>query len=123
MLHSPWSRRVIPSTVIAVALALLGTVLLIAGSPDSAQAASLVGKPCKKVGTTMGDGPGRTVICTKLKSGKKKGKLVWKLSKGTNPGPGPGPNPDPACKTRPVFTKDFIAPEHVQVVVPIDVQE
>ena len=120
MLHSPWSRRVIPSAVITAALALMATVLSIALVGPSAQAASLVGKPCKKVGMTMGDGPGRTVICTRMKKGPKKGRLIWQLSQ--SPTPGPGPNPDPACKTRPVFTKDFIAPEHVQVVVPIGQQ-
>ena len=46
-----------------------------------AQAASLVGKPCKKAGITRADGPGRTVICTKMKKGPKKGKLIWQLVK------------------------------------------
>ena len=114
-------RSLRPRITVSLAL-VVGVGLSAALLSAPAQAASLVGKPCKKVGATMGDGPGRTVICTKLKSGKKKGKLVWKLSKGTNPGPGPGPNPDPACKARPVFTKDFIDPDHVQVVVPIGQQ-
>jgi hypothetical protein len=117
------------SMVGAITLGLIVSMTVVSAP---AQAASLVGKPCKKVGATMGDGPGRTVICTKIAKGKKKGKLVWKLMKGPNPGPGPGPNPDPGpgpgpnpepgCSSPPVFTKDFIDPDHVQVVVPIGQQ-
>ena len=65
----------------------LGLIVSMTVVSAPAQAASLVGKPCKKVGATMGDGPGRTVICTKIKKGKKKGKLVWKLMK-VAPAPG-----------------------------------
>lgn len=103
----------------AIAATLVVAAMLVSAP---AQAATLVGKPCTKVGTMMGDGPGRTVICTKLRSGKKKGKLVWKLKKGGNPGPGPSPSPEPGCTSRPVFTKDFIDPDQVQVVVPIGQQ-
>ncbi|MFZ8981623.1 MAG: hypothetical protein ACO21N_07135, partial [Candidatus Nanopelagicales bacterium] len=67
----------VATTVMLVALAVV---------PGPAHAASLVGKPCAKVGAPMGDGPGRTVVCTKITNGKKKGKLVWKLMKGPNPG-------------------------------------
>ncbi len=100
-------------------VAAAGALALVAGlSPvllsGSAQAASLVGKPCAKVGQTMGDGPGRTVVCTRVKKGKKKGKLVWKLMK--------GPAPGPECTSRPVFTHDVIALDQVQVAVPIGQQ-
>lgn len=76
--------------LVAASLALvlavgLGAALL--ASP--AHAATLVGKPCKKAGAMQGDGPGRTVKCVKITKGKNKGKLVWKLVKGPNPGPGP----------------------------------
>lgn len=54
-----------------------------------AQAASLEGKPCKKAGATRPDGPGRTLVCTKITKGPKKGKLVWKLAKSPAPPPTP----------------------------------
>jgi invasion protein IalB len=110
--------RRIRATVAVAASALI--VMAVLAAP--AQAASLVGKPCTKAGTTSGDGPGRTVICTKMTKGKHKGKLIWQLHRGPNPGPGPGPGPTPGCTTRPVFTKDFIDPDQVQVVVPIGQQ-
>jgi len=78
--------RAMRTTFIA-ALAVLVAVAL-ASAP--AQAASLVGKPCKKAGMTKSDGPGRTVICKKAKQGKFKGKLVWQLQANPTPGPGPG---------------------------------
>ena len=105
------------SMVGAITLGLIVSTTVVSAP---AQAASLVGKPCKKVGATMGDGPGRTVICTKITKGKKKGKLVWKLMKGPNPDPNPGP--EPGCTTRPVFTRDVIDLDQVQVVVPIGQQ-
>ena len=123
-----WMRRPLPNAV-GVALAIAALVgMSVAAAP--AQAASLVGKPCTKLGATQGDGPGRTIICTKMTKGKNKGKLIWQLQKGPNPGPGPGPNPGPgpgpnpgpSCTARPVFTKDFIDPDQVQVVVPIGEQ-
>jgi hypothetical protein len=72
------------------------TGLALASAP--AQAASLVGKPCTKLGAKQGDGPGRTIICTKMTKGKNKGKLIWQLQKTPNPGPGPGPGPSPATQ-------------------------
>lgn len=78
---------------VTVSLALVvGVGLSAALLSAPAQAATLVGKPCKKVGMTRGDGPGRTVKCVKVTKGPKKGKLVWKLVKRPNPGPGPGPS-------------------------------
>jgi hypothetical protein len=66
-----WMRWPLPNAV-GVALAIAGLVgMSVAAAP--AQAASLVGKPCKQVGATQGDGPGRTVICTKMTKGKNKG--------------------------------------------------
>jgi hypothetical protein len=61
-----------------------------------AQAASLVGKPCTKLGAKQGDGPGRTIVCTKMTKGKNKGKLIWQLQRNPGPGPGPGPGPSPS---------------------------
>ena len=75
----------------AKAAALATALIAMAALSAPAQAASLVGKPCKKAGITSADGPGRTVVCTKMTKGKNKGKLIWQLQKG--PGPGPGPNP------------------------------
>jgi hypothetical protein len=70
------------------------TGLALASAP--AQAASLVGKPCKQVGAKQGDGPGRTIVCTKMTKGKNKGKLIWQLQRNPGPGPGPGPGPSPS---------------------------
>ena len=70
------------------------TGLALASAP--AQAASLVGKPCTKLGAKQGDGPGRTIICTKMTKGKNKGKLIWQLQRNPGPGPGPGPGPSPS---------------------------
>jgi len=114
------SRHLVPSLVVAAVLALIGTAGAIAIGPEPAQAATLVGKPCPKLGMTMGDGPGRTVICSRVKKGKHKGKLRWTLVKG--PSPSPGPSPGESCAARPVFTRDVIALDHVQVVVPIGQQ-
>jgi hypothetical protein len=70
-------------------LALIASAVLaagvLAGSP--AHAASLIGKPCSKAGTTTGDGSGGTLICTKMKKGKNKGRLVWQPLKGPAPAP------------------------------------
>ena len=64
--------------------------MLVVGTAVSAPAqASLVGKPCKKVGATTVDGSGRTLVCVKVKRGKNKGKLIWRLKKGPNPDPTP----------------------------------
>lgn len=65
----------------------MATSLAIVGAP--AQAASVEGKPCKKAGVTRPDGPGRTLVCTKITKGPQKGKLVWKLAKRPTP-----PSPD-----------------------------
>lgn len=76
----------------ALAAALAAAVSLAVGiSPLSApaQAASLVGKPCSKEGATIGDGPGRVLVCTKITKGKNKGKLVWRLQKTPTPPPSP----------------------------------
>ncbi|MBM3690066.1 MAG: hypothetical protein FJW80_10540 [Actinobacteria bacterium] len=123
------SRYAVGASVVGLASAVaLGVMASLLSGP--AQAASLVGTPCQKVGMTMGDGPGRTVVCTRIKKGKNKGKLLWQLSSGpapspspsTSPGPGPSPSPPESCKQRPVFTRDGLALDHVQVVVPIGQQ-
>jgi len=88
----------VPGRTTTLVAVMLSATLAFAGLlAPAAQAATLVGKPCKKAGVTQGDGPGRTVICTKITKGKKKGKLVWKLVKGGGgqPGPTPSPTPDP----------------------------
>ena len=117
-MRSSASRHVIPAMVVAVVLAVIGTAVAAVVTPGRAQAASLVGKPCPKVGITKGDGPGRTVICARVKKGKHKGKLRWTLVTG----PSPSPSPSDGCTARPVFTRDVIALDHVQVVVPIGQQ-
>jgi hypothetical protein len=65
--------------------------MLLAGSiavgSTPASATNLVGKPCSKVGATTGDGVGGTLICTKIKKGKKKGRLAWQPMKGPKPSP------------------------------------
>jgi len=80
------ARPAIAASLAAVLAAGLGAALLAA----PAQAASLVGKPCKKVGATQSDGPGRTVKCVKVTKGKDKGKLIWKLVKDPGPTPSAG---------------------------------
>lgn len=65
---------------------------------ETAAANSLVGKRCTKPGATRADGPGRTVVCAKAKSGKNKGKYIWVLVSGPTPTPSPSPSPSPAVK-------------------------
>ena len=84
--------KTIRATLAAAATVLIGTAIL----SGPAQAAPVVGKPCKQAGMTSVDGAGRTVVCKKAKAGKNKGKLVWQLQNGPNPGPGPGPGPGPS---------------------------
>jgi hypothetical protein len=86
------SRAVL--AIVTAGTCAMATSLAIVGAP--AQAASLVGKPCTKLGATQGDGPGRTIICTKMTKGKNKGKLIWQLQRNPGPGPGPGPGPSPS---------------------------
>ncbi len=76
-------------TFVAVSTVTLAAVLSVSLVGSSAQAASLVGKPCKKAGVTRPDGPGRTLVCAKITKGPQKGKLVWKLAKPPIP-----PSPD-----------------------------
>jgi hypothetical protein len=73
----------------------VAAVASLAFASAPAQAASLVGKPCTKLGATQSDGPGRTIICTKMTKGKNKGKLIWQLQRNPGPGPCPGPGPGP----------------------------
>ncbi|MEK9663244.1 MAG: hypothetical protein VW082_01355 [Candidatus Nanopelagicales bacterium] len=54
------------SQFIGVCALLASVTLGLALVNAPAQAASLVGKPCKKAGATTGDGPGRTLVCTKI---------------------------------------------------------
>ncbi len=107
-------------------LALSGVMsigLLLATTP-SVQAKTLVGVSCKKIGTTMGDGPGRSVIC------KKKGaKNVWQVLQEKMPdqppassSPSPSTQSTSNCQKLPEFTSDFIDPQYVRVVTPIGEQ-
>jgi len=57
------------SMVGAITLGLIVSMTVVSAP---AQAASLVGKPCKKVGATTVDGSGRTLVCVKVKRGKNK---------------------------------------------------
>lgn len=71
------------------------------GTPERVEAdaaKSLVGKRCTKPGAIRADGPGRSVVCAKAKSGKNKGKLIWMLVLGPTPTPTPSPSPSPAVK-------------------------
>lgn len=70
------------------------------GQFAAAETTSLVGKRCTKPGATRGDGPGRTVVCAKSKSGKNKGRFIWILVSG--PSPTPSPSPSPAAAPPPV---------------------
>lgn len=88
----------------------------------------------------MGDGPGRTVRCT-----KKASKLIWQVLPSTKPSTGgtsstlakpqatpeatkspvsptPSTSPKTSCSTPPIFTHDFIDPNFVRVVTPIGEQ-
>lgn len=114
-------------------LGLLSSSLFLAAGVE---AATLVGKPCLKLGATAGDGPGRTLVCAKVTSGKNKGKRLWQLRKSPAPNPGPTttaqptgtPSPTPTSTSiatgcaRPTFTHDLISLDSVQVVVPIGQQ-
>jgi len=127
----------------AKAVVLLSLLALTVSSFNEAEAASLVGKPCAKVGVNSGDGPGRTVVCVKLTSGKDKGKRRWRLLNFAAPSAGPTKSPAPTSTdvstatssptavpttaptspcTRPTFTHDLISLDSVQVVVPIGQQ-
>lgn len=113
--------------VVGLVVGLVATSIALGypGGHTTAHAASLVGQPCTKVGATTGDGPGRTVQCVRTVGGKKKGKLVWRVmggKKNAGQGGGAGSAERLQCKKRPVFTKDFIDRDHVQVVVPIGQQ-
>lgn len=107
---------------------------LIYGMVPVAQAKTLVGSPCKKLGAKAGDGPNRSVIC--VKKGKKK---VWKaliLKRTTNtsnkesgskppstqPTEQPSNNSGTTCQKLPEFTENFIDPTYVRDVTPIGEQ-
>lgn len=79
-------RRAVSVLLAAAMTASVGLALL----AMPAQAASMEGKSCKKAGITRPDGPGRTLVCTKVTKGPQKGKLIWKLAKSPNPPPTPG---------------------------------
>jgi hypothetical protein len=69
-------------------LILVGSLLATAvmmGATTSAQAKTLVGTQCTKLGARGGDGPGRTVVCRKI--GKK---TIWQLLILSNSHPKPG---------------------------------
>ncbi|MEI9907359.1 MAG: hypothetical protein WDO06_05080 [Actinomycetota bacterium] len=135
------SRRL---TLTTISLTLVATVIVVL--PQTAQAKTLVGTACKKIGALSGDGPGRTVICTK--KGKKN---IWQLvapkkqptpkpssspsvnnqkptpSPSVSPSSSPSISPSPSasssgCASPPVFTYDFIDPKYVRVVTPIGEQ-
>jgi hypothetical protein len=81
--------------------------ILTLGAVPVADGATLIGKPCVKVGAVIGDGPGRTLVCV-AKSNKK----LWQNlpPKGSAPA---------NCLRLPEFTADFINPKYVRVVTPI----
>lgn len=111
---------------------------LINGVVPAAEAKTLVGTACSKLGAKAGNGPSRTVIC--VKNGSKK---VWKalILKGTNTSsnvqpsstkpstqPSTQPSEQPSnssgstCQKLPEFTENFIDPTYVRVVTPIGEQ-
>lgn len=74
--------------------------LVLAFGATAAQAAATVGKPCGRAGMTTVDAQGRNLVCVKVKTGKDKGKLRWKLA--STPPPTPTPSnaePGAACST------------------------
>ena len=74
--------------------------LVMAFGATAAQAAATVGKPCARAGMTTVDAQGRNLVCVKVKTGKDKGKLRWKLA--STPPPTPTPSnaePGAACST------------------------
>ncbi len=107
------------------------SISLVLGAIPAAQAKSLVGTPCKKIGATTGNGPGGSVVC------KKKGKRnIWQVLPAKNMGKQDQPNgpttqttsPPPMnpqtqdCTKLPEFTADFIDPSYVRDVTPIGEQ-
>ncbi|HUW88398.1 MAG TPA: hypothetical protein VMW30_08510 [Candidatus Paceibacterota bacterium] len=121
-----------------VALASIIIVGLINGVVPEAQAKTLVGTACSKLGAKTGDGPSRTVIC--VKKGKKK---VWKAlilkrtdkpsnaqpsstkpstEPSTQPSEQPSNSSGSTCQKLPEFTENFIDPAYVRVVTPIGEQ-
>ncbi len=102
----------------------LSAALIIALSsvvPNANATSSHLGKPCSKVGTVMGDGPGHTVVCV-----SKSNKLTWQeLPVGTPLQKAGGTHqqssgiPQQSCKQLPVFTANFIDPKYVHGVAPI----
>lgn len=107
------------------------------GAVPSAQAKSLVGTSCKKVGAVTGNGPGGSVVCKKI--GKKK---IWQVLPAKNMGQqnqqnAPSTQATPStqtasttptgpqtqdCTNLPEFTADFIDPNYVRDVTPIGEQ-
>ena len=119
------------------AIATLVALGLITSLTPTVEAKSLVGTSCTKLRATAGDGPGKSVICT-----KKGSKKVWQTlkrgapstEKATNsPSPhstltgqptstGPTNSPSASCQKLPEFTADFIDPSSVRDVTPIGEQ-
>lgn len=104
----------------------------------SAQAKTLVGSSCAKLGAKAGDGPGRSVICVKKGSKKVWKALLFKTQNGpatskptsaqpsTDPSAQPSPESSNAqgttCQKLPEFTENFIDPAYVRAVTPIGEQ-
>lgn len=104
-----------------VVLTIATTLGLLISGNSTAQAKSLVGTICTKLGAKTGDGPGRTLICTQ--KGKKK---IWQVPPAPNSqkksSPSASPSPSPSCQKRPEFTSDFIDSNYVRDVTPIGEQ-
>jgi hypothetical protein len=115
--------------------AILGLIFM---AIPSAQAKTLVGSSCAKLGTKAGDGPGRSVICVKKGSKKVWKALLFKTQNGpatskptsAQPSTDPSAQPSPVssnaqgttCQMLPEFTENFIDPAYVRAVTPIGEQ-
>ena len=104
---------------------ILSVGLLVAIAP-SANAKSFVGTKCTIVNQQRGDGPGRTVICKKVGSGR-----IWQVLVKPKPTPqqssgtpinSPSKSTENPCTKTPQFTSNFIDPKFVRVVTPIGEQ-
>lgn len=117
-----------PALLCVVAATSVG---LMFGVAPIAQAKSLVGTSCTKIGAVTGNGPGGSVVC------KKKGKQkIWQVlpaktvgqtnqptGSRTQTSPPPTSTPQaPDCSKLPEFTADFIDPSYVRDVTPVGEQ-
>ncbi len=98
------------------ALALVALLALAAVSAGTAKPPPTVGQKCAKAGATIGAGPSRTLVCTKVGT-----KLVWKLQKAGSgkPSAGGGSSGGSTCTAPVAFTANLIDPSYVEHVNPI----